>query len=252
MWIVSQANMIQNVNYDCFCFLCLFHSKMILACSRNPRPPHNPRKPTKSLPLPRSQANKNQGEDCSVMKTRKKGEGCLVLLLQSHSLKLKWSQDRQQKRRSACSMMMNRMKKMISLLLQQLPRQTGNEAVKWICWRSKITAYELWNRCLFFRRTACQFSHTHRLLPLLLCFETSVVFFAVARVLISVCWLFSVTAKKEPSKEEPKEKVKVRKLVTFRVNRSQNFRVVSAAGIIATLRCTESNGRQIHVTVHVC
>lgn len=75
------------------------------------------------------------------------------------------------------------------------------------------------------------------------------VFFAVARVLISVCWLFSVTAKKEPSKEEPKEKVKVRKLVTFRVNRSQNFRVVSAAGMIATLRCTESNGRQIHVTV---
>lgn len=73
------------------------------------------------------------------------------------------------------------------------------------------------------------------------------VFFAVARVLISVCWLFSVTAKKEP--REPKEKVKVRKLVTFRVNRSQNFRVVSAAGMIATLRCTESNGRQIHVTV---
>lgn len=88
--------------------------------------------------------------------------------------------------------------------------------------------------------------------PFCCVFETSVVFFAVARVLISVCWLFSVTAKKEPSKEEPKEKVKVRKLVTFRVNRSQNFRVVSAAGIIATLRCTESNGRQIHVTVHVC
>jgi len=54
------------------------------------------------------------------------------------------------------------------------------------------------------------------------------VLFTVARVSISVCLLFSVTAKKEPSKEEPKEKVKVTKLVTFLVNGGQNFRVVSA------------------------
>ena len=54
------------------------------------------------------------------------------------------------------------------------------------------------------------------------------VLFTVARVLSSVRLPFSVTAKKEPSKEEPKEKVKVRKQVTFLVNRGQNFRVVSA------------------------
>ena len=61
----------------------------------------------------------------------------------------------------------------------------------------------------------------------LLRIDTSVGFFTrVVIVSFGICLLFSVTAKKEPSKTEPKEKVKVTKLFTFLVNRGPNFRVI--------------------------
>ena len=79
----------QDYNTNLQFFIVLAHRKMILACSRKLRLPHHPRKLKLSLPLPHSQASQNQGEDCSVMKMRKKGEGCLALLLLSRSQKLK-------------------------------------------------------------------------------------------------------------------------------------------------------------------
>lgn len=60
------------------------------------------------------------------------------------------------------------------------------------------------------------------------CIDTSF-FLTFVHVSVGVCLLFSVTAKKEPSKEEAKEKAKVTKLFTFLVNRSQNLKSLTDA-----------------------
>ena len=70
--------------------------RMTLASWVSPKWLHHPRKPQlkQSLPLLPSQASPNQEEVCSVMKMRKREEGCLEPLLLSHScLKLKQSQN---------------------------------------------------------------------------------------------------------------------------------------------------------------
>ena len=82
---------------------------------------------------------------------------------------------------------------------------------------------KLWSRSLKRIRSQCtNFETVITVVAPLWCIETSAVFFTVVHVSVGVCLLFSVTTKKEPSKDESKEKVKVTKLLTFLLNRNQD------------------------------